>query len=316
VDEDHHVVDAATLQSLAPGQRHMFTLDCDGHSEGHYHVTGSVQATAVTGAFSNGIPWRRYRVVFDELRCIKESDWDRFTTSDEPFVLGLVIPHGGLEATTSWRTGPFTDVDTGETRSIGRSFDIRVAQRYGFLTLACAVYESDDETPNDRDALLADFARGIGSGIVQADSSFLEVVAASVASGWRPASVDAVAFNRAPTAAVRAYRQAVFNRWVDGGDQVQWTLVEAASHDVPVPDRIDGGPDCTQVKIPGANPDTKPVDFGRKPGDRPAQPGDDLGVRVAVDLSVLHAVCRPPAAGDDDGTIDEATPAPRPGDGC
>jgi hypothetical protein len=108
----------------------------------------------------------------------------------------------------------------------------------------------------------------------------------------------------------------VFNRWVDGGDQVQWTLIEEARHEVSVPDRIDGGPDCAAVKIPGAKPDTKTLDFGRKPGDRPGRPRDDRNVRVPVDLATLHPVCRPPASGDDDGIVDEPTPAPRPGDGC
>ena len=41
---------------------------------------------------------------------------------------------------------------------------MQVPQTYGFISVACAVYESDDETPAERDGLLDQFAGSVGPG--------------------------------------------------------------------------------------------------------------------------------------------------------
>lgn len=318
VDEAHVVFSAATLNGLGTGARQGFVLPCDGRSEGSFLVTGYVEGTGQTGTFPNGVRWRRYRVGFVDLVCLKESDWDRFTTSDEPFVLGLVIPHGGTQPMISWRTAPFSDVDTGDTRSIARTFTVEVPQGYGFLSVACAVYESDDETPADRDRLLADFAGTVGTGIVEAEDSFLEVLVESVASGWRLASVEAVAFRRSPTVEVRAFQPRTFDQWVDGGQQVTWALGTPASWSIEVPDTFGCGCEgaCTDdVVLPTVKPKITTVDLGlprRKPKKH-----RDSGREVPVDLSDLRPggglrVVR----GGPVGEVDQPPPAPIPGDGC
>ena len=310
---------ASTLSALGPGARHGFVLDCDGKSEGRYLIHGYVEGTSVTGTFPNGVPWRRYLVRFDTLQCIKESDWDRFTPSDEPFVLGLVIPHGGPRPMVSWRTAPYADVDTGETRAIGTTFTVEVPQRYGFISLACAVYESDDETPNDRDRLLAEFSRKVGVGIVQPEDSFFEVLGESIAAGWRIGSVEAVAFRRSPTVEVRSYQPRTFDRWVEGGDRVEWTLGEPATWTAEVPDTISCDcAGCTDDVIqPPVKPDTTRIDHRRKPGDKPPKRVKDPGREIPIDLAELDPRCRRPIPVDDSiGEIDEPPVAPRPSDGC
>lgn len=141
VDSDHDVVNAVTLNGLGVGERHTLNLNCDGRSEGHYRLDGFVEKTTVTGRTPESVPWREYEVAVTRLRCIEESDWDRGTSSDEPFVLGLFIPHGGVDQTERWRTGPFSDVDSGDSRTINRIRTLRVPERYGAITVAVAVYE-------------------------------------------------------------------------------------------------------------------------------------------------------------------------------
>ena len=98
--------------------------------------------------------------------------------------------------------------NSGDTNAIGRTFTVEVPQRYGFISVACAVYESDDETPNDRDLLLAEFARKVGAGaIAEPEDTFFEVLGESIAAGWKVGSVEAVAFRRSPTVEVRAYHR-------------------------------------------------------------------------------------------------------------
>jgi hypothetical protein len=142
---------------------------CNGNSEGDFRITGNVRPTGTTGVVTNGVPWREYRVHMSQIDCIEESDWDRGTSSDEPFVLGLIIPHGGAQPIRKWRTAPFNDVDSGDTRSLNRDFNVRVPQHYGFISVACAVYESDDESSSDRDELLDEFAAEITGQVAEAE---------------------------------------------------------------------------------------------------------------------------------------------------
>jgi hypothetical protein len=316
VDEAHATFHAATLNSLSPGARETLNLHFYGGTEGEFSITGYVEATAQTGRFANGMGWRRYRVWFDRLTCIRESDVDQWSFEDEPFVLGLVIPHGGTQQMISWRTGPYGGVHSGTAVSIGRSFDVEVPQRYGFISVACAVWESDNETPNDRDLLLAEFARDIGSEIVVAEDSFLEVLGESVASGWKLDSVEAVAFRRAPTVEVRTFQPKTFNQWIEGGHQAEWTLGEFREWLVDVPDTIDCEcePCRDDVHLPPAEVEISTIDFRTKPDDRRKQPPDPGG-EVPIDLVEFDPRCRH-RSDTGPGEVDEIPPAPRPKDGC
>jgi hypothetical protein len=318
VGEAHWTISAATLGTLGAGQRRYFYLECDGRSEGNYVVSGFVEGTSGTGRFPNGVPWRRFRVVLESLFCVKESEWDRGTTSDEPFVLALVIPHGGLQRMISWRSGPYGGVNSGDVNPIGQSWIVDVPQGYGFISVACAVYESDDETDADRNALLGQFAGSVGGGIVEAEDTFLEVLDEALAAGWMLGSVEPVAFRRSPTVEVRAYEPETFDRWVDGGHQVEWSLTEQAVWSINVPDTLDcGHAPCTgDVVVPPAEPEVAQIDFRPKPGSR----GDvirDPGHEAMVDLAEFDPRCRPrPKPGDGDLAVDEPSPVPRPKDGC
>ena len=319
VDEAHVIIDAPSLDSLLPGGRRLFSMTCDGGSEGDSRSPATSKATAVTGRSPSGVPWRRYQVRYLDLICQEESDWDRFTDSDEPFVLGLVIPHGGSSPVSTWRTAPYAGVNSGDVRSIGVTVSVDVPQQYGFLTLACSVYESDDETPNDRNTLLSQFAGNVGAGIARAENSFFEVLGASIASGWRPASAEAVAFRRAETVEVRSYQPAVFNQWVDGGHEAAWTLTDAGTTTVQVPDII--ACDCagctSDVPAPTLEVDVTMIDFGPKPGGRKRRATKDSIKQVPFDLSEIDPCSRALRPIENTvGTIDEPTPPPRPMDDC
>lgn len=294
VDRDHAVISAATLNALGPGGRRNFSLRCDGGSEGDYRIDAHVDATATTGTFSNGVPWREYRVHFGRLHCIEESDWDRLSDSDEPFVLGLVIPHGGTQPMISWRTGPYGDVDSGEDRTINRTFTVRVPQRYGFISVAVAVYEHDDESSGDRDQLLRDFAGNVGAGIVEAEDTFFETLSESIAAGWKLHSVDAVAFRRSEQVEVRTFDPRTFDRWVDGGDSVTWRLSGGHTWRVHVPDisRCRCETPGVDFELPSLDVDIPRLDFGPKVEENRGAVTDD-GVVFELDLAKVAAELGP-----------------------
>lgn len=252
VGQNHVVIGASQLEGLATGAQIPFTIRCDGGSEGIYEVSGKVHATAVTGTDAAGVAWREYFVYVDDLFCAKESEWDRFTTSDEPFVVGVILPHGAGSSSIRWRTEPFADVDTGEHRSMNRIFSVRVARRFGFISVAAAVYESDDESAIDRDRLMDTFAGVATASTAAAEKEFGVVLAEAVASGWRPGRIEAAAFRRAATAEVVLYAPFDPDRWVYGGERIEWTLQGADHPSVDVPDTIDCGcaPDCAAVDPP------------------------------------------------------------------
>ena len=318
VGRAHWTIPAADLDTLGAGSRRPFYLSCDGLSEGTFGVSGYVEGTSETGTFANGVAWRRFRVYFENLHCIKESEWDRWF-SDEPFVLGLVIPHGGPQPMIAWRTEPYGNVNTGDVNPIGRPpFTVVVPKRYGFISVACAVYESDDETPNDRDALLTKFAGTVGGGIVEAEDTFMEVLGESIAAGWKLASIEAVAFRRSPTVEVRAYEPKTFDQWLEGGHQVDWTLTQSSTSSIAVPDTLACGHDaCTRdVEFPPKESDGERIDLRRKPGDGGETPPDD-GSETLIDLADLDPRCRPRFDPDDPGfVVDEPIPPPKPKDGC
>jgi hypothetical protein len=138
VDEAHWTIDATSLQSLGPGVRRYFFLDCNGGSEGAYLISGWVEGTAATGAFPNGVPWRRYAVHFEKLYCVKESEWDRFTTSDEPsssdWSSRTAAPAGSGRGAPG-RTTASTPVTSGRSasRSLSRSRSGTASSRWPAL---------------------------------------------------------------------------------------------------------------------------------------------------------------------------------------
>ena len=65
------------LEDLNEGSELPFEIDCNGRSEGHYVVKGTVRALGDGAPLDNGYPTRRYQVRIGQLSCIKESEWDR-----------------------------------------------------------------------------------------------------------------------------------------------------------------------------------------------------------------------------------------------
>jgi hypothetical protein len=158
------------------------------------------------------------QVAFRRLDCLEESDWDRFTNEDEPFVLALVTaPAAG--STRSMVLGPYSGVDTGDFRTTSDAAPVLLSVRRGSgLIVAIQVWESDDETPAARDELLEEFASRTGTGAEDPRSEFLDALGTAQAPDWRIADVEVFAFRR--NAVVEAGtvlpRQAV-GAWLEAG---------------------------------------------------------------------------------------------------
>jgi hypothetical protein len=263
VGQGHEVVTAAQLDALGTNGTRNFSIIVNGGAEGRYTVRGRVVATPVVDNDDRGVPCRQFWVWLDTLTCDEESDWDRFTTSDEPFIVGVVLPHGGTDTGVRWMVDPFSNVNTGDVRAIGKVFAVRVPIRFGLLTVAVAIYESDGETPNDRNAIMNTFAGTAASSTATIRENFGVVLSEAIASGWRPGRIETVAFRRGSTAEVVVFEPQVPDRWVYGGERLDVPLEVADRVTADVPDTIDCecGPDCRTVTLPPGLPDDELVNW-------------------------------------------------------
>jgi hypothetical protein len=217
-----------------------FTLAARGGSEGEFEVHGTIRRTFAPpdGGDAGGgeDQWPAYEVRLQRLHCVEESDWDRFSDSDEPFVLAVLAPLPG--EVQRYRTEPFDDVDKGEDREIGHSFAaVRVPPRYGMLSLGIAVWEYDDESSSDRDILLNEFAGEAERTSYQARLDFLANLGAVVATDWQLEHVEVYAFTRGGDGAVRGgtVLDRAARRWIGGGERVTFDLDQRELPAWPVP---------------------------------------------------------------------------------
>jgi len=164
-----------------------------------------------------------------------------------------VMGHGGGATPVRWRTGPFSDVDSGDRRAINRDFQVVVPRNYGFISVAVAVYESDDESSSDRDELLDAFADNLVEAVGESEDGFVVLLGESIASGWKLDWFEAVAFLRAETVDVRFFERENVNQWIAGSERVSRELTQTHRATAFVPDMVTC--DCssrlvTEIDVP------------------------------------------------------------------
>lgn len=204
-----------------------FECSLEGGDEGHYVVHGTISRTAEGAGTSSAENWIEYSVRLDRLECKRESKFDRFSSSDEPFVLALLVPLPG--AVQPFRTEPFMDVDTGESRTIDHVFaPVRVPRDYGMLSLPITVLESDDESRSARDDLLNTFADTVRAETDQQQRAFTTTLGAAIAADWKLAHLEVYAFTCGRQLRTGTVFDGAVDRWIKGGDRATFTLDDRA----------------------------------------------------------------------------------------
>ncbi len=198
-----------------------FAISLNGGGEGKYTVYGSIRRVGEgTSAYGD---WAEYRVSLDRLYCNSESEWDRGSDSDEPFVLALLVPLPGQ--VKKHRAGPYNDVDSKESRNINHTFQtVRVPKDAGMLSVALSLWESDDESASDRDKLLSMFAGETDRATDVPRRGFLDTLGAAIAADWRLAEIEVYAFTRAGTLRSGKVLHQTVNRWVKADGSIRLPL--------------------------------------------------------------------------------------------
>lgn len=200
-----------------------FAVMLDGGGEGRYRVVGQIRRTGASPAPSSPGAWIEWEVRLDTLHCLDESEWDRGSDSDEPFLMALLIPLGGELQTFSTR--PYEDVDSGESRSIGHTFArVRLPRDHGMLSLALSLMESDDESSRARRELLNEFAGRADEATRRTRRGFTTALGAAVGAGWKLQDIDVFAFARGGTIQAGTVLDTSPNRWIGGDESVTFDL--------------------------------------------------------------------------------------------
>jgi hypothetical protein len=193
-----------------------FPLEVNGGTKGHYRVGGTIAKVAEGGEGASA--WHEFQVKLVKLDCIKESKSDRFSESDEPFVLsmGIALPGAKLQS----RTEPFHDVDSGESRMFEHSYRLRVPKDYGMINVPVSFMESDDESKTARDRLLNEFAGKVKAESADEERGFLATISAATAEDWYLSHAQVTAWTRNGIIAVGDVHNAPVGRWIKGRESL------------------------------------------------------------------------------------------------
>ena len=187
----------AQLAAMAGLGRQHFVLEFDHRSEGKYHVQAYLTVTPTATGLS-------VRVDMDRLDCHRESTWDQSTDQDEPFVLICIDSFAKDGGRFGDIAGPYSGVDSGEQRHMGKSWTVDVP-RYGGLAVSTQMWESDLELAKGRKNLLDQFIAQYGANTVNERSEFVDALTGQWGADWEPASIDVFAFKRGTPVVETAY---------------------------------------------------------------------------------------------------------------
>ena len=195
-------------------------LEVNNSTEGHYRLEADVWAYVSGDDLYCTIHWRT-------LRCVTESDWDRFTTDDEPFVLILATAPGTGESRKDL-IGPFAGVDSGEFRSANVPPAMMTVLRGTGLILAAQFWESDDETPAQRQEMRDRFAGDYEGQVADPRSEFLDALGRALAPQWKLGDIEVFAFRRnAVVEAGTVMPRSTLNIWVVPDEPREFVLPQA-----------------------------------------------------------------------------------------
>lgn len=230
IAQNKKIFEAAELNTITASGKG-FTVDCNGGKEGHYKVHGTIKKTASSpGNTIND--WNEFEVRLTQLECVNESEWDRGSNSDEPFVMALLVPlPGGIQ---KYCTAPFGDVDDGEKPGMNITFaKVRVSKTNGVISVPVCVMESDDESNNDRLECLSKFAGEAEKKTDAARKEFTAALGASLAEDWKVASLNIYCFKRGTDIHQGAIFSQNINKWINGKETASFSMNLSAMKSYP-----------------------------------------------------------------------------------
>lgn len=181
----------------------MFTdhLHVDGRAEGVHDVYYTVRtrpAELTRDERDDG--WVAVEVKLTTLHTVLESENDRGSNSDEPFVIFHIAPlNGRSDPSYTYLSPPFEDMDDDERAPFPSNSATRRTVKIppeGVLVISTAVYESDDENQRDRNTLKTQFETGMDQETQRPAAEFTDALGRSLAEDWVVDGFSVYAFHR------------------------------------------------------------------------------------------------------------------------
>lgn len=241
VSGEADLVKSNSLTFALPAGASTVTLPLDGGSEGRYNLSVSITRTAGGPAdAAHPRAWNRFQVRLESMHCVEESEWDRGSSSDEPFIVVSLVPmpfDGAWGARQAALLGPWSDIDDGESIGIGHAFGaVDLPEGVGQLALRASLFESDDESGSDRNELLASAAPWT-RGAAPAEPTTIELMGRTFAADWKLADAEVYAFSRHPIVRGGTVANTRVDAWVASGGSITIALDPSAMRtwDAPIP---------------------------------------------------------------------------------
>lgn len=227
---------AETLKTVFTSTR-MLTdhIEVDGRAEGKHHIYFTLRnrPSALT-ADERDDGWVAMEVKLTTLHTVLESENDRGSNSDEPFVIFHIAPlNGRSDPSYTYLSPPFEDMDDDERAPFPSNSATRRTVKIppeGILILSTAVYESDDENQSDRNTLKTKFETGMDQETQRPAAEFTDALGRALAEDWVVDKLSVYAFHRSALPLAGPVLEAVSVGDVDGDEtsaeyQLRWNNI-------------------------------------------------------------------------------------------
>lgn len=176
-------------------------IEVDGRAEGKHHVYYTLRnRPSVLSGDERDNGWIALEVKLTTLHTVLESENDRGSNSDEPFVIFHIAPlNGRSDPSYTYLSPPFEDMDDDERAPFPSNSATRRTIKIppeGILVLSAAVYESDDENQADRNTLKTKFETGMDQETQRPAAEFTDALGRALAEDWVVEEFSAYAFHR------------------------------------------------------------------------------------------------------------------------
>lgn len=279
--------------------------------EGKHDITVSIKEQSgrlPAREADNG--WKAVEISLKSLTTVEESDVDRGSNSDEPFVIFRISALNGTDETSYvYLSKPFEDMDDGETEEFPRSSAEKYLARIpedGAVVMSVAVYESDDESLEDRRTLRANFVTGLDESTRRPALEILDAFGRAALEDWTPSWIEIYAFDRGAIPHAGPVLERTVLTEIDGDEDSPELLLDWSRQATLL------GPDVTPIlKYDAPQPSAKEVLEGEWYSANywceAQQPFQKVKIDVSGDDGSMVSATKTEAFGDNCVGSDEAT---------
>ena len=213
----------------------LYTLSVDGGIQGNHDFTYRLRP--VPGILTEEerlAGWLGVEVQAWRLTTIDESTVDRFSLSDEPFIMFVVSPLNGLgDRSHAFMSDPIGGMNSLDhyvfPRTTSSAYTFKLPPGSGGVALSIRIFEHDEDTQEDRQFLLREFQAGFDRETLRPADRFEYELGRLLSPDWVAESVEVFAFLRGTIPEAGAVLTPTRLGTIEGGSQSEWLTLDWTS---------------------------------------------------------------------------------------